>query len=48
MDRGLPVTRVISRTLLQKILAEAAMDLAGKDVIQNGCNVVRYREVRTL
>ena len=45
VDRGLPVTRVISRTLLQQILAEAAMELAGENVIQNGVHVVGYKDV---
>ncbi|KAK1309541.1 hypothetical protein QJS10_CPA09g00188 [Acorus calamus] len=35
-ERGLPVTRVISRMTLQQILARAV----GEDVIMNGCNVV--------
>ena len=48
VDRGLPVTRVISRTLLQQILAEAAMELAGENVIQNGVHVVNYKEARVL
>ena len=46
VSKGLPITRVISRTLLQKILAEAAMELAGEDVISNGVHVVRYEDVR--
>jgi len=35
-ERGLPVTRVISRMALQEILARAV----GDDVIMNGSNVV--------
>lgn len=47
MDRGLPVTRVISRVVLQEILAKAARKMAGKDVIINDCKVVDYtHEVR--
>ena len=46
VDRGLPITRVISRTLLQKILAEAAMELAGENVIENGVQVVGFEDVR--
>lgn len=44
VDRGLPVTRVISRVVLQNILAEACKELAGDDVISNGSNVVKYVE----
>ena len=47
VDRGLPVTRVISRVVLQEILAKAARKMAGKDVIINDCKVVDYtHEVR--
>ena len=46
VDRGLPVTRVISRTTLQRILAEAVMELAGENVIQNGVKVVGFEDVR--
>lgn len=42
--RGLPVTRVISRTVLQRILAEKCEELAGKDVIENGTHVVDFEE----
>lgn len=42
MDRGLPVTRVISRVVLQELLAKAAKKMAGKDVILNDCKVIDY------
>ncbi|KAK7252833.1 hypothetical protein RIF29_37053 [Crotalaria pallida] len=38
VERGLPVTRVISRLALQEILARAV----GEDVIINSCNVVDF------
>lgn len=41
-DRGIPVTRVISRMKLQEILAHTCQRLAGKDVIVSGVQVVRY------
>jgi zeaxanthin epoxidase len=37
-ERGLPVTRVISRVKLQEILSRAV----GEEIIQNGSNVVDY------
>nr|KYP66845.1 hypothetical protein KK1_013156 [Cajanus cajan] len=37
-ERGLPVTRVISRMALQEILARAV----GEDIIMNGSNVVNF------
>ncbi|KAI3813355.1 hypothetical protein L1987_18076 [Smallanthus sonchifolius] len=40
VERGLPVTRVISRMTLQKILAEAV----GQDIIFNGSNVVNFED----
>lgn len=40
-ERGLPVTRVISRMLLQEILAGAV----GDDVIINGSNVVDFQDL---
>jgi zeaxanthin epoxidase len=40
-ERGLPVTRVISRMLLQQILAGAV----GDDVIINGSNVVDFQDL---
>jgi zeaxanthin epoxidase len=39
-ERGLPVTRVISRMTLQKILAEAV----GEEIIMNGSNVVDFED----
>lgn len=45
MDRGLPVTRVISRVTLQEILATAAERLAGTtDIIINEALVVDYEQ----
>ena len=38
MERGLPVTRVISRMALQEILARAV----GSDAIMNSSNVVNF------
>ena len=43
VDRGLPVTRVISRVVLQQLLAETAMGMAGEDVILNDQNVIDYQ-----
>ncbi|KAD3640917.1 hypothetical protein E3N88_30140 [Mikania micrantha] len=40
VERGLPVTRVISRMTLQKILADAV----GEDIILNGSNVVSFED----
>ncbi|KEH34400.1 zeaxanthin epoxidase, putative [Medicago truncatula] len=42
-ERGLPVTRVISRMALQEILAHAD----GDDVNMNGCNVVDFIDHET-
>lgn len=39
-ERGLPVTRVISRMTLQQILARAV----GEDIIMNGSNVVDFED----
>lgn len=39
-ERGLPVTRVISRMTLQQILAHAV----GEDIIMNACNVVSFED----
>lgn len=44
VDKGLPVTRVISRQVLQEILAERVMSLGGEAVIENGVHVVDYRQ----
>lgn len=40
VERGLPVTRVISRMTLQKILADAV----GDEIILNGSNVVDFED----
>jgi hypothetical protein len=45
VDLGLPVTRVISRVVLQKKLAEKAEELEGDGVLANDCHVVDYQEV---
>lgn len=42
-DKGLPVTRVISRHTLQDILADKVMELGGPGVIVNGVNIVDYQ-----
>lgn len=39
-ERGLPITRVISRMTLQQILARAV----GEDIIINGSNVVNFKD----
>lgn len=44
VDKGLPVTRVISRQILQEILAKRVVELGGEDVIENGVVVVDYRQ----
>lgn len=44
VEKGLPVTRVISRFILQKLLAEACVKLAGEDVIMNNCVVCDYEQ----
>ena len=40
MERGLPVTRVISRMTLQQILAQSV----GEEVILNESNVVNFKD----
>ena len=45
VDNGLPVTRVISRVLLQEKLAAAARRYGGDKSIQNDCHVVDFEEV---
>nr|XP_043638857.1 zeaxanthin epoxidase, chloroplastic [Erigeron canadensis] len=40
VERGLPVTRVVSRMTLQRILADAV----GEDIILNGSNVVSFED----
>jgi zeaxanthin epoxidase len=46
VDRGLPVTRVISRQILQEVLAKRVEELGGRDVVENGVNVVEYKHER--
>lgn len=41
MERGLPVTRVISRIALQQILARAV----GEEIIINDSNVVNFEDL---
>lgn len=48
VDLGLPVTRVISRVVLQQKLAQKAEELEGSGVLANDCHVVDYEEVRHL
>lgn len=43
VDKGLPVTRVISRQVLQEILAKRVIELGGESVIENGVVVQDYR-----
>jgi hypothetical protein len=45
VDKGLPVTRVISRVTLQQILARAVERLAGDQVIYNSSNVVGFQDI---
>lgn len=44
VDRGLPVTRVISRVELQQILARHAVQLGGEGVIEPSSTVASYEE----
>lgn len=46
VDNGLPVTRVISRVLLQQILAKYAIKIGGEEVIQAESKVVKFSEDR--
>ena len=39
-ERGLPVTRVISRMALQQILARAV----GEEIIENNSNVIGFQD----
>ena len=48
VDKGLPVTRVISRVVLQQLLAEACQKMAGDDIILNDQNVIDYEHVVSL
>jgi zeaxanthin epoxidase len=44
VDNGLPVTRVISRVTLQHILVKHAMQIAGKNIIQQETKIVAFEE----
>lgn len=44
VEKGLPVTRVISRFVLQKLLAEACDRIAGKNIIMNDSVVCDFSE----
>lgn len=44
VERGLPVTRVISRQVLQEILAERAREIGGENIITNDVRIVDYKE----
>jgi 2-polyprenyl-6-methoxyphenol hydroxylase-like FAD-dependent oxidoreductase len=44
VNNGMPVTRVISRVVLQEILAEYAIKLGGEATITNASKVVAYHE----
>lgn len=44
VDQGMPVTRVVSRVELQRILAKYAMKYGGEDVIAADTKVVSYAE----
>lgn len=44
-DRGLPVTRVISRHTLQKILADKVRELGGPEVLVNDVHVIDYENI---
>jgi len=44
VDQGLPVTRVISRFTLQRLLAEACERIGGPDVLVNEANVVSFTD----
>lgn len=44
VERGLPVTRVISRQVLQEILAERVREIGGDDIITNDVRIVDYKE----
>lgn len=45
VDKGLPVTRVISRHTLQQVLAKKVCELGGDEIIQNDVCVVDYENV---
>ena len=42
VDRGIPVTRVVSRIKLQELLADACLRIAGRNIIRNGEEVVAF------
>jgi len=44
VDQGLPVTRVISRFTLQRLLAEACERIGGMDVLVNEATVVSFED----
>ncbi|GIL53123.1 hypothetical protein Vafri_8804 [Volvox africanus] len=44
VNKGLPVTRVISRVTLQQILARAVERYGGPEIIQGGCCVTSFEE----
>jgi zeaxanthin epoxidase len=44
VEKGLPVTRVISRVTLQNFLADACVRVGGDSIISNDCHVVDYEE----
>jgi zeaxanthin epoxidase len=44
VDRGLPVTRVVSRVELQQILARYAVQIGGEGVIEPSSTVESYEE----
>lgn len=45
VDMGLPVTRVISRHVLQEILADRVREIGGPDIIENEVRIVDYKQV---
>jgi zeaxanthin epoxidase len=47
VDKGLPVTRVISRQRLQEILADRCRELGGQNVILNDVHIVDYSQTAT-
>lgn len=47
VDKGLPVTRVISRQVLQEILADRVRELGGPDTILNDVHIVDYTQDAT-
>lgn len=47
VDKGLPVTRVISRQRLQEILADRCRELGGQNVILNDVHIIDYTQTAT-